>query len=156
MAMARIGIERHVDHDADVGNLFLDGARRPAHQIVAVEGLAAGRVAQGRIGIGKQGDERNAERRGLCGVADRLVDRQPLHAGHGLHGVAPVVAIDQKQRPDQIVDAQRRLAVEPARPVGAPVAAQPPAFGDAVDVGAGGQLEGSGHDRPGCCCRLRC
>ena len=41
MAVAGIGIERHIAHDADLRHRLLDGAHRPADQIVGIERLAA-------------------------------------------------------------------------------------------------------------------
>ena len=40
MAVAGIGIQRHIAHDADFRHCRLDGANRPADQIVLVKGLA--------------------------------------------------------------------------------------------------------------------
>ncbi len=56
MAVAGVGIERHVAQDADLRHFLLDGADRLADQIVRVERLAAVLVAQVRIGVGKQRD----------------------------------------------------------------------------------------------------
>ena len=45
MAVAGIGIERHVAEDADLRHLFLDGADGAADQVVGVERLGAVVVA---------------------------------------------------------------------------------------------------------------
>ena len=59
------------------------------------------------------------------GVAHRLVDAEPLDAGHRGDGGALVVAVDHEQRPDQIVRGQDVFPHQPARPFGLAVAARP-------------------------------
>ena len=59
MAVAGIGIERDIAEDADVGHFLLDGADGAADEIVRVERLGAGLVAQAGVGIGEQGDAGN-------------------------------------------------------------------------------------------------
>ena len=44
MAVAGVGIERHVAHDADVRHRLLDGAHGPADEIVGIERLAGSAV----------------------------------------------------------------------------------------------------------------
>ena len=56
MAVAGIGIERDVAQDADVGHFLLDGADGAADEVVRVERLGAGLVAQAGVGIGEQGE----------------------------------------------------------------------------------------------------
>ena len=46
MAVAGVGVERHVADDADLRHRLLDGPRRPADQIAGVERLARLFVAQ--------------------------------------------------------------------------------------------------------------
>ena len=75
MAVAGIGVERHVAHDADVRHRRLDGAHRPADQIVGVERLAGIRGAQSWVVFGKQRDGRNAELGGFLGLLHRQIDR---------------------------------------------------------------------------------
>ena len=64
MAVAGVGVERDVDDDADLGHRGLDGAGRGADEIVRVERLRAGRVAEPGVGVGEERDRRDAERRG--------------------------------------------------------------------------------------------
>src|SRR5690606_20750975 len=49
-------------------------------------------------------------------------------------GLAAVLALGQEQRPDQVVDRQRGLAHQPARPVGLAHAPQAARGGDLVDA----------------------
>ena len=72
------------------------------------------------------------------GLAHRLVDRQPLDAGHRGDRHARVRAVDDEQRPDQVVGGEHVLAHHAARPVGAAVAAR-----------AGGQVERRRRRAPG-------
>ena len=90
MAVAGVGIERHVAEHADLRHLLLDGADGAADQVVGVERLAAGLVAQFRVGVGEQRDAGDGELGRALGLAHRLVDRQPLDAGHrGAPGRGP-------------------------------------------------------------------
>ncbi len=124
MAVAGEGIERHVAQDADLRHFLLDGAHGAADQIVGIERFAAGLVAQARIGIGKQREAGDRELGRALGLAHRLVDRQPLDAGHGGDRRARVVAVHHEQRPDQVVGGEHVLAHHAAHPFAAPVAAQ--------------------------------
>ena len=125
MAMAGIGIERHVAHDADLRHRRLDGPHRPAHEIVAAVGLPAIVAAQLRRRMGKDGNDRDAEAARLLGRPDREIDRQPFDAGHRRHRLAIAVALDDEDRPDQIINGEGGFAGEPARPCGAAIAPQP-------------------------------
>ena len=58
------------------------------------------------------------------GVAHRLVDAQPVDAGHRGDGAAEIVAGDHEQRPDQIVRRQDVFPHQPPRPFGLAVAAR--------------------------------
>ena len=103
MAVAGEGIKRDVAEQPDIGKFFLDGAYRLAHQIVGIERFGAALVAQRGFGIGKQRDTGDVQPRGAFGIAHGLIDAEPVDAGHGGDTCALVVAVDQKQRPDQIV-----------------------------------------------------
>ena len=124
MAMAGIGIERHVAEHADLGHLFLDRSDRPANEVLGIERLAAVLVAQSWIGVGKDGKARDRELRGALGLAHCLIDRKPLDTRHGWHRGAHPRSVDQEERPDQIVGGQYVLAHEPASPFRLAVAAR--------------------------------
>ena len=123
MAMAGVGIERHVAEHADLRHGLLDRPDGAADEIVRVERLAAVLVAQLGVGIGKQREAGNAERGRALGVAHGLVDREPLDARHRRHRHARLRSIDQEQRPDQVVESEHGLGHQPARPVGLAIAA---------------------------------
>ena len=80
-------------------------------------------------------------------AVDGLVDRQALDAGHRRHRLAHLVAVDEEDRPDQVVDRQRRFAHQPPRPVGAAVAPHAAPAEDRVHVGlvrrVGGEKRGA-------------
>ena len=153
MAVAGIGIERHVAEDADVRHLLLDGADRPADEVVRVERLGAGVVALVRIGVGKQREAGDGELGRPLGRAHGFVDREALDVGHGGDRRADLCAIDQEQRPDQVVGGEHMLAHHAPRPFGAAVAARadrevetllghglPPRRGTGGRVPAGGRI----------------
>jgi len=58
------------------------------------------------------------------GIAHRLIDAEPVDAGHRSNACALVVAIDHEQRPDQVVGGKNVFPHQPARPFGFPVAAR--------------------------------
>ena len=127
VAVAGVGIERHVEQHADVEAGLADGARGPADEVVGIVRLAAVVGAQLRVGVGKQRHGRNAQRDGLLGCGHREVDAQAIDARHGRHRHALVAALDDEDRPDQIGGRQRVLGHQPSRPAGLAVA--PHAYG---------------------------
>ena len=82
MAMAGVGIERHVAHDADFRHRRLDGAHRPADQIVLVKGLAGIGGPQRLAGVWKQGDEGNAQGGGFLGLPHGQINAVALNTRH--------------------------------------------------------------------------
>ena len=130
MAVAGVGIERDVAQDADVRHFLLDRADRLADQIFRIERFAAVLVAQLRIGVGEQREARDVELCGALGLAHRLIDREPLDARHRGDRLARVRALDDEQRPDQVVGGEHVLAHHAPRP-----------FGLAVAPHAGGEIE---------------
>jgi len=151
MAVAGIGIERDIAQEADLGHFLLDGPDGPAHQIVRVECLGAGVVAQCGVGIGKQRDAGNPQLCGALGVAHGLVDRDTLDARHRGDRHPLALAVDEKQRPDQVVGGEHMLAHHPAHPFGAPVASRPTArssparAGLSASIGAKRTFDSSGR-----------
>ena len=106
------------------GNSFLI-ARTDLHtRLSGLSGLRTVLVAQGRLGIGKQRDAGDVQLHRALGVAHRLVDAEPLDAGHRGDRRALVVAVDHEQRPDQIVRGQDVFPHQPARPFRLAVAAR--------------------------------
>ncbi len=94
-----------------------------------------------RSTFGKVAMRRDAELCRALGLLDGEVDGQAEDAGHGGDLLAAVLAVDDEDRPDQVVDGQPVLLHQPARPVGLAHAAQPARAGDLVD-GAGRRLAG--------------
>ena len=123
MAVAGIGIERDVAQHADIGHFLLDGADGAADEVFRIEGLGAGLVAKSRLGIGKQGEAGDVEPRRPFGVAHGLVDRNPLHPRHRADRDALPLAVDDEQRPDQVVGGEHVLPHHAPRPFGFAVAA---------------------------------
>ena len=131
MAVAGVGIERHVAQDADLGHLLLDRADRPADQIVRVERLACRprRAASDRCRGRARGTGCRASRRarprappGRPKAARRPASRRPARARS--------LPVDNEQRPDQVVGGEHALAHHAPRP-----------FGLAVAPHAGGEVE---------------
>ena len=125
MAMACIGVECNIGDHADLRNLLLDRAHGAADQIVGIESLRAALIAQFVFRIGKERNSWNAKCSGLCAGRHRLVNRQALDARHGGDFLPYILAIDDEDRPDQIVGREHILAHQAARPFRAAVAARP-------------------------------
>ena len=123
MAMAGERVERHVTQHAEVRDLPLDGANRPADQVVRINGLAAGLVAQGGVSVGEQRDAGDGQLGGPLGLADGLIDRKPLDPGHGGHRRPGLLPVHDEQRPDQVIGGKDVFLHHPARPFAAAVAA---------------------------------
>ena len=139
MAVAGIGVERHIGDEADVRHRRLDGAQRLADEVLRIERLGADVVAQLRVGVGEKRDRRNAEIAGAADFGDDAVDRLAHDARHGGHRLG-LRLVGQEQRPDQVVDGERRLAHQAARPGRAAVAAHAPAAEDRIHVRPGGGI----------------
>ena len=122
MAMAGIGIERHIAHDADLRHRRLDRPHRPAHQIVGVVGLAAIGGAQRRAVLGKRamaGMPRSAA--SAAALTARSTDRRSTP---GIEGTARGRFSPSMTKIGQIrSEAESVFAHQPARPVAGPVAA---------------------------------
>ena len=125
MAVAGIGIERDIAEHADLRHFFFDGADGAADEVVRVQRFGTVVVAAARLGIGKQRQAGNIELRRAFGRAHRFVDRKPVDAGHRVHRRAHLGAVDQEQRPDQVVGGEHVFAHHAARPLGAAIAPRP-------------------------------
>ena len=123
MAVTGVRIERHVAHETKIGNAFLDGAHRLADEVLRIERFAPVRPFQLLIRVRKESDDWNAETGRFLRGFDRKIDGKPLHPGHRRHRLALVLAVDQEDRPDEVVRAQRALGHQTPRPI---VASQPP------------------------------
>ena len=133
LPVAGVGIKRHIGDDADLRDLLLDGAHGAAHEVLGVIGLGRFQIAQGGVGVGEEGEGGDAQFRAHLRRAHGLVDGEPVHAGHGGHGLPALFAVDDEDRPDQVIGGEHGLPHHPPRPFGAPVAA-----------GAMGQIETGG------------
>ena len=149
MSVAGVGIEGHVGDDAELRDGGLDRPCRGADEIVWVERFRPGRVAKPRVGVGKQRNGGDAKVGGATCRIDRNVDRQPVDAGHRWDRLAHGVAGDDEDRPDQVVDRERRFAHQPSRPVGFPVASHAASAEDAVHVRPRCRIRGKGRSFAG-------
>ena len=61
VAVAGVGIERDVGDEADPGELLLDRPAGLADEVALVERFAAVLVLEMRLGVGEEGDRRDAE-----------------------------------------------------------------------------------------------
>jgi hypothetical protein len=117
MAVAGVGIERHVAQDADLGHRALDRAHGAAHEVGGIGGFAPVRGLERAVGIGKEGDDRDAELRRLLGRRGEI-DGEPLDARHrGTGSRLRSPSIDEKG-PDEVGRDRVRFRDQPARPFG--------------------------------------
>jgi len=82
MAVARVGIERDVAHDPEIGEFLLEGAHGPADEVVGTQRFAPIRVARRGGKDGKQGNGRYPQREGALASLEGLIDRQAFDARH--------------------------------------------------------------------------
>ena len=124
VAVAGVRVERDVGDEAELRELPLDGAAGLADEIAVVEGLAAALVLEMRLGVRKERDRRDVERDRPPGLAHRLVDAEPVDARHRRDRNAPLLAVDEKERPDEVARRQHVLRDQPPRPFRLAVAAR--------------------------------
>ena len=110
-----------------------------------VERFGAGFVALARLGIGEQREARDGELGGPLRGADRFIDREALDVGHRGDRRPDLGALDQKQRPDQVVGREYMLAHHAPRPFGAAVAAR--TYRQIEAFGRGSASTGEGRPR---------
>ena len=124
MAVAGIGIERDVAQDADIGHFLLDGADGAADEVVRIErlGCRSRRAGPGRYrGTGRcRGCRSRAAR-----SASRTASSTEIRSTPGIEptGMRLRLAIDEEQRPDQVVGGQHVLPHHAPGPLGFSVAA---------------------------------
>ena len=116
VAVGIVGIERHVEQHADLRHRRLDRAGGAADEVLRVPGLGRLRVLVGGLGIGKERDAGDAERRRLLGRPHGAVDAQPLHPGHRGHRLRDVPPLAHEDRPDQVGRREPRLGHQVADP----------------------------------------
>ena len=150
MAVGGVGVQRHIGDHADLRLGRFDRGDRPAHEVVAVEGLFAVLRLQILRHLWKQGDGRDAQPLGFGHRLAQQVDGQPVDAGHRGHRLPRALALHQEDRPDQIVRAQPVLRHHPAGPRIRPVATQ---TGAGVAAGMGEAWHGRSSGRGGRHCR---
>jgi hypothetical protein len=110
LAVAGVGVQRHVGHHAQVGKLFFQRPHHARDQAVGVERLLAVGVFEGGVDGREQRHHRNAELHAVFGHRQQQVQAQALHAGHGGHGLALVLALVHEHGVDQVVRRDRVLA----------------------------------------------
>ncbi len=123
MAVRGVGIERDIGDQAEIGKFFLDRAERAADEIIRVQRFRAGFVAQLFRRVREQRDRGNFQLHRALGFAHGLIDREALDAGHACHRLAVILALADKERPDQVVGGEHVFPDQAARPFGLPVAA---------------------------------
>ena len=123
VAVAGVGVERHVADHAHLGHRRLDRAHRLAHQVVGIQRLVAVRGLGCRRRLRKDRKCRDAEVAGSTRLLGQYVCAKPVDPRHGVHRLAPALALADEHGPDQIARREHRLRHQAARPVVAPVAA---------------------------------
>ena len=102
LAMCREGIERHVGHQAELGETLLQRAHHRRHQAFRVQGFTAVGGLAVRLDDGEQGHHRNPEPYTFFGHRQQPVQAQALHAGHGLHVLCDAAAGQHEDGQDQV------------------------------------------------------
>src|SRR5262249_38701518 len=95
------------------------GLERPcgtANQIIRAKALRARRVPPFHIDVRKERNHWYPKGFGLFRVPQRLIDAETLHARHGGHLHALAGALDEEDRPDEVVCADPVLANQTPAP----------------------------------------
>jgi len=117
LAVAGVGIERHVGDHAQLRETRLERLHRTRHQPLGVPGLFGALGLARRVDHREQGERGHAELQRIFGNAQQFVDRHALDAGHRGHGLGARFAIEHEDRVDQIVGGQDVLAHQTAREI---------------------------------------
>jgi hypothetical protein len=110
LAVAGVGVERHVGHHAQVRKLFFQRPHHARDQAVGVERLLAVGCFEGGVDGREQRQHRNAELHAVFGHRQQQIQAQAVHAGHGRHGLALVLALVHEHGIDQVVGRDGVLA----------------------------------------------
>src|SRR6185437_7834769 len=70
-----------------------------------------------RVGVGKQSDHRNPQLGGAFRCVRQQIYRQAIDTGHGRYGLAPLFAVHDKNRPDEIRRGKPVLGNKLSRPI---------------------------------------
>ena len=100
--------EAHVGDDHQFRELVLDGADGHLHDALVVVGAGGGGVLVRRDA--EQQDRLDAEPDHLAHLGQHVADGELVAAGHRRDGVLDVLAGDDEQRVDEVVELQLRLA----------------------------------------------
>jgi hypothetical protein len=114
LAVRGVRVERDIADHPQLGHGRLDRPHRAAHQVAGIGRLGAVGGLQLRGRDRKQGNRRDAERRGLLQQRQQPVDRQALDARHGRHRLAPVLPVQDEHRPDQVGGVEPGLGNQPS------------------------------------------
>ena len=133
MAVAGERIERNVGDHADFRHRALDRPRCTVDEIIGIENAGTCIIAQVRVDIGKRGDSGDAELGRALRLTHRHIDGKALNTRHGVDVLAPVRALAQENRPDQIIDGQLVFLNQTSRPIRLAHASQAAALRDFID-----------------------
>ncbi len=114
MAIGIIRVQRHVGHYRDTGHGGLDRAGGTVGQVFWVPGLGTIQRFQRGIGIGEQTNHRDTQIGGLLGGFDDLINTAAHDTRHRGHGLFYAFTVTYKNRPDQIICAERMFAHQSA------------------------------------------
>ena len=114
LAVAGVGIERHIGDHAEIRKARLERLHNPRHQAIGIEGLGG---IEGFLAILDHREERqrrHAKRHRLLGDAQQIVEGDATDAGHRRHGLDDLLALEHEHRIDQVVRRQAMLAHQTA------------------------------------------
>ena len=123
--MAGVGVQRHVGHEAQLGEAGFELAHHGGHQALGVEGLLAVGRFERRVDHGEQRHSRDAQGKALLGHWQKQVEAEALNARHGGYRLAPPTAGQHKHRVDEVVRAEGVFTHQVAAEGGAAQAARP-------------------------------
>ena len=122
VAVARVLAQAQVGDHEQLGMGLLDRARGELDDPLVVPGARALLVLGGREPEQQHGGD--PELRRLAGLGDRVGDRQAVDARHRLDRLAPVDAVRDEHRVDEVARLESRLADQAAERAGGAQPAQ--------------------------------
>jgi hypothetical protein len=134
VAVAVVGVEGDVGHDAEIGEFFFERGDGAEEEVVLAEGFAG--VFRFAIlwDLGEEEDGVDAELQGGFALAEGEVEGEAGAAGDGGDGLMDVLALAEELGEDEAVGGEAGFADEGAEGLGAAEAA-----------GAAGGVVGGGH-----------
>ena len=134
LAMAGVGVQRHVAHDTEFGKFFFEPRNHARDQTFRVGGFLAVQRFQLGVDYGEQRQHRHLELETALGHRQQLVQSHALYTRHGGDRLGLPRALHDEYRINEVIGSEHMLSHQAPREVVAPHAAHTHAGEVAVDI----------------------